>query len=167
MANVIHNTLTGVELHEEKLVSTAGTGDTGKVVTPSGTVANTGELRNLVFTEINSKTHSQDLYIKDISTASTDYVVAAYNGTLTNVWSVIDGAVAAGGDTTLTIKINNISVSPSDIVITQSGSAAGDVDTVTPTTLNTFSQGDTLEVVGDGGAGTNVDATVTFLYTIT
>jgi hypothetical protein len=42
-----HNTLTGSQLHEPKGIDSASTSDAGKVLTPSSTTANTGELRQL------------------------------------------------------------------------------------------------------------------------
>ena len=54
-----HNTLTGSSVHEEKLISSAATSDAGKVVTPSGSVANTGELRKLLTTELDTNSDAE------------------------------------------------------------------------------------------------------------
>jgi len=161
MANVQHNTLTGAEVHQEKLISAAGTIDAGQVVTPSAADAGEGVLRNLVYSEVDNKLESAQLYFADIGTAITKHVVADHAGKINKVWSVIDTA-PTGSDTTLTVKINGTNTSPSNMTVTQSGGAAGDIDSVTPTSLNTYSAGDTLEVTSDGGATNAVAAMITF-----
>lgn len=54
-----HNTLTGSSVHEEKYISSAGTSDAGKVVTPSSSTAGQGELRKLVVTELDTTTDAE------------------------------------------------------------------------------------------------------------
>lgn len=71
------------------------------------------------------------------------------DGTVKKLYSVIDGALATG-DATLTGKIGGVAITNGAITITQAGSAAGDVDSATPTAANVISQGGTLEVTVGG-----------------
>jgi hypothetical protein len=87
--------------------------------------------------------------------------VADKAGTLTGVKTVINAALATG-DATVQVKVNGTnsgSTTTGLITITQSASAAGDVDTCTPLTTNlTFVAGDVVSLTV-GGAST---ATATF-----
>lgn len=156
-----HNALTGSSLHEPKGIDSAGTSDAGKVITPSSSTAGISELRRLNEDEISNRESFMSLHIEDISTASTEYLVAPFSGTLTKVWSAIGDAIT-GTDATLTVKINGSTVSPGTMTITATGSAAGDVDSVVPTSANTFSEGDTLEVQSDGASSGVATTNITF-----
>jgi hypothetical protein len=91
--------------------------------------------------------------------------VAGSAGTITGFKTVLNGALATG-DATAQLKINGSNVGSTTtglITQTQSGSAAGDVDTATPLTTNlTFAAGDVISVTA-GGAST---ATATFNATV-
>lgn len=50
----LHSAMTGSEVHEEKLISTAVVLDAGKVVTPSGVTPGVGVLRKLLGTELDT-----------------------------------------------------------------------------------------------------------------
>ncbi len=60
-------------------------------------------------------------------------------------------------------EIGGTLVTNSAITITQSGSAAGDVDSSTPSAANTVTAGQAIEVISDGLSTTNVDATITLV----
>jgi hypothetical protein len=78
---------------------------------------------------------------------------------IVSITSVINAALATG-DMTLTAAIGATPVTGGVITVTQSGSAAGDVDVATPTAANTLSDGDVLSItVG----GTNTGAGFTHL----
>jgi hypothetical protein len=83
-------------------------------------------------------------------------VVSPVAGRIRKVYSVIDGVLTTG-DATLTGKIGAAAITGGVITITQSGSAAGDVDSCTPSAANTVAEGDVISfTVG----GTNATATV-------
>lgn len=162
-----HNTLTGSSVHECKQISSAGTSDAGKVITPSSSTAGEGELRLLTESEIESKTAYITATFEDVSTAaSTVYIPMNFAGTVTAIRSVLHGTIATA-DTTLTCKINGTAITSGTLTLAYSGSAAGDVDTATPTANNTFSAGQYLEVTSDGASTNAVNATVMFTITRT
>ena len=93
------------------------------------------------------------LDIADLSAEATYYVPVPYAGTIKKIWSIIDGVVSTA-DVTITAKIGATAVTTGVITITQSGSAAGDVDSCVPTALNTVAVGDALNfTVTGGGSG--------------
>lgn len=85
--------------------------------------------------------------------SNTYYAPSPYAGDIVKIYSTIDGALATG-DATLTAKIGATPITGGAITITQSGSAAGDVDSATPTAANTVAAGDAIAVTV-GGANTN------------
>lgn len=88
-------------------------------------------------------------------TAEVPRFVVPVAGTISKIYSVINGVLTTG-DATLTSKINGTNITNGAITITQSGSAAGDVDSATPSALNTVVAGDVLSfAIG----GTNASAT--------
>lgn len=82
--------------------------------------------------------------------------LSIHSGRVVKIWSVTEGVLTTG-DATLTGKINGVAITTGVITITQSGSAAGDIDSAVPTAANVVAVGDELSAtVG----GTNATATV-------
>lgn len=98
--------------------------------------------------------------IPDISTADQRYVVPGFRGKITRISSAINGAIATA-DADLTAKIGGTAVTGGVITVAQSGSAAGDVDSATPTGANTFTASDAIEVETDGASTNTVAVVVT------
>lgn len=160
----LHNSLTGSSLHEPKNIDSAGTGDAGKVLTPSASTAGTGVLRNLVESEINSKTAYLTIDFPDITTAGDVYLPCAFAGTVAGVHTVLKGALGTA-DTDLTAKISNVAMTNGTVTIAFSGSAAGDLDSATPTAGNTFTTSDYINITSDGAGTGTVGATVVLTIT--
>ena len=89
--------------------------------------------------------------ITDVSTAETIYIPIQNAGTVAKVVTVLEGAIATS-DALLTVK-NSAGTSMGTITITQLGSAAGDVDTVSPVANNTVAA-DTAITIETNGAST-------------
>jgi len=102
--------------------------------------------------------------IADISTAGSTFVVMPAC-TVTNIWTVIDNAITVA-DATITFKNDaGTALTDGSITIAYSGSAAGDVDTCAPTANNTFTEGQKLEIITDGGSTDSCLARVTIKAT--
>lgn len=143
MANVNHSTLTDPYLHEPKGVASAST---GKVYVANGSGSGDWQdNRRSVFT----------LHFADISSAENLYFPIPFGGTVSRVTSVLEGSIA-GSDLVVTVK-NSSSSTMGTLTVTQSGSAAGDVDFVNPTTNNTVTDNDYILVQSDGGPTSHVD----------
>lgn len=131
----LHSALTGADLHEPKGVAAAAAGKTylsnglgsGSWVVPPYTVSGV---------------------IDDVSTAATIYIPIPYAGTVTKVVTVLAGALITA-DATVTVK-NAAGVSMGTLTITQVGSAAGDIDTLTPVSNNTVTNDSRISVETDG-----------------
>lgn len=89
--------------------------------------------------------------IADVSTASSGHGVAPIAGTVSAVYSVLGGAIT-GADSAVTNNINGTPMTNGTLTVAQSGSAAGDVDTATPTAANTVAAGDKLTATTDGAS---------------
>ncbi len=91
--------------------------------------------------------------------------VADRAGTLTAIRTVLNAALATA-DATVQAKINGTNVTSGLVTITQAGSAAGDVDSATPSAANTFVAGDvvSLTVAGGSTATGTFNATLSFTY---
>lgn len=87
-------------------------------------------------------------------------------GTVTKIWSRLKAPLTTG-DATLTGKIGSTAITSGAITITQSGSAAGDIDSATPSAANTVAAGDSLSVTVGGSNGAAVGATVIFTIRVT
>lgn len=112
--------------------------------------------------ELNQYTITVDM--ADISTASSVWVVAPHAGDITAIYSVINGAIATA-NAIITAKIGGVAVTDSSITIAFSGSAAGDVDSSTPSAANTVTAGQAIEIITDGGSANAVRATFTIVIT--
>lgn len=93
------------------------------------------------------------LDIADGSADATYYLVAPFNGAITKIYTVTDGAVSTA-DITITAKIGATGMTNGVVTIATSGSAAGDVDSATPSAANTITAGAAINfVVAGGGSG--------------
>lgn len=88
-----------------------------------------------------------------ISTAVDEYMVMPYAGKIVDAWSVINGAIT-GAPETIILKDGVGGSAIGTITITETASAAGDVDQIASVAENSFSAGDVLEIV-IGGESTN------------
>jgi hypothetical protein len=93
------------------------------------------------------------LDIADGSAEATYYVVSPHAGDITKIYTVIDGVVSTA-DITITAKIGSTGVTNGVVTIATAASAAGDVDSATPTAANTVTAGQAINfTVTGGGAG--------------
>lgn len=99
--------------------------------------------------------------LADISTASSCYVPIPHDGYVTKIYSVINGAIGTA-DCVITAYKGGTALTNGVITVATSGSAAGDVDSCTPTAGNNFTAGQMLTIT-TGGQSTN---TVIGVFTI-
>lgn len=141
MANVNHSALTDPYLHEPKGVATAAA---GKVYVSNGSGSGTWTTKESLV-EL-----SLEGYIENISSASTVYVPIPFAGTVVKVVTVLEGSIGSS-DATITVK-NAAAASMGTIAVTQAGSAAGDVDTLVPSSNNTVVADSFITIATDGAS---------------
>lgn len=90
-------------------------------------------------------------YLADVSTAGQIYVVPGFRGKIIRAYTALNGAIS-GANAGLTLKIGGTAVTGGTITIAHSGSAAGDVDSCTPTALATFTSTQAIEIETDGAS---------------
>jgi len=103
--------------------------------------------------------------IADISTAGQIYIVSPVAGTVSKIYSVINGAIATS-NSVLTPKIAGTAITNGAITVAFSGSAAGDVDSSTPTAANTITAGAAIEIETDGASSNTVEVVLTIEITL-
>jgi hypothetical protein len=96
-------------------------------------------------------------YMADVSTASSAFAPATVRGKIVKMGSVIYNAIT-GADSAVTSKIAGTAITGGSWTITQSGSAAGDVDTAVPTAAYTVNEDDNIEFISDGASSTTCPA---------
>ena len=100
--------------------------------------------------------------ITTISTAGSTFVPVPDGGRVIKIITSIKNAITTA-DAALTWEIGGVAMTDSAITVTQSGSAAGDVDTSEPTALNTVLEDGTIEMITDGASATACECVVTFI----
>jgi hypothetical protein len=98
--------------------------------------------------------------IADVSTADSEYISPGFRGKIKKVTSVLKNAIT-GTNSAVTVEISGTAVTGAALTITQSGSAAGDIDEATPSALNSFTEAQYIRVVTDGASTTTAPLTVT------
>ena len=88
----------------------------------------------------------------DVSTAGSVYVAAPASGRLARAYSCINNAIT-GADCTWTVSINGVAQTGT-ATITQSGSAAGDVDELVFSADIAVQKGDSIAFVSGGESST-------------
>jgi hypothetical protein len=134
-----HSTLTGADLHEPKGVAAAAAGKSylsdgvgsGSWLIPPYTVS---------------------MVLADVSTASTIYLPIPLAGVVTKVVTVLAGSLTTA-NSTVTVR-NAAGASMGTLTITQSGSAAGDIDVLNPVSNNTVTNDSRISVETDGASDT-------------
>lgn len=96
--------------------------------------------------------------VANISAAASTWTVSPVAGTITKIWSVIDGAITVA-NAGITFELGGTAITGATITIAYSGSAAGTVDSCVPSALNTVTAGQAIEIVADG-ASTDAAAAV-------
>lgn len=142
MATIQHKDLPDAQLHEPKGVSSAAV-DTAYVANGGGT----GSWKAAPYQ------YTLNVTLPDLSTASSIYVVVPVGGTITKIYTVINSSLTTA-DANLSFLINATPITSSAIVVTQSGSAAGDVDSSTPSAANVVVAGDKIKITTDGASDT-------------
>lgn len=107
-----------------------------------------------------SEKRSLSVYIPDISTASTFYILSPFAGEIVSIKSVLEGTIATA-DAVLTPTINATAITDGAITVAN-GSVAGDIDSATPSALNVLAAGDYISIATDGGSTNAVGVHVTF-----
>ncbi len=136
----LHSDLTGSELHEPKGADTA---QSGEVYLADGVGSGSWVVPPYVLTGV----------IDDVSTAATIYMATPYAGTVTKVVTVLAGSLTTANGT-VTVR-NSAGTSMGTLTITQSGSAAGDIDTLVPVSNNTVTNDSRISIETDGACDTS------------
>ena len=100
--------------------------------------------------------------ITDISTAGSTFVAVPDGGKIVKILTSIKNAITTA-DAALTFEIGGTAVTGGAITVTQSGSAAGDVDSSTPSAANRVEEDGTIEMITDGGSTGTQKLLVTFV----
>lgn len=143
MANVNHGTLTDPYLHEPKGISAASSGEV-YVADGAGSGAWTAKETLIEL--------SLEGYLEDVSSVEKVYVPIPFAGTVVKVLTVLEASISLF-NSTVTVK-NSAGSSMGTITVTASGSAAGDIDILLPTSNNTVTANSFITIESDG-ASTN------------
>ena len=100
--------------------------------------------------------------ITNISASGSTFVPVPDRGKVIKIITSIKNAISSA-NAALTWEIGGTAMTGSAITVTQSGSAAGDVDTSEPTAANDVAEGGTIEMISDGGSSTACECVVTFV----
>ena len=100
--------------------------------------------------------------IEDISTASSTFVAIPDGGKVIKIITALQGAITSA-NAALTFEIGGTAMTGSAITVAHSGSAAGDVDTASPTAANRVEEDGTIEMITDGGSTGAKKLLVTFV----
>ena len=100
--------------------------------------------------------------IADISTASSTFVPVPDGGRVIKIITALQGAIGTA-NAAITFEIGGTAITGGGITVTQSGSAAGDVDTAEPTAANEVSEDGTIEMITNGASSNTIKLVVTFV----
>lgn len=166
MADVQHSALTSTDLHECKGAD-AASANTVRVSNGAGSGTwqkiTTSELNTSSIFNVNERVLQTQ--IVDISTAAVVYVPIPWGCTLTAAYTTLGGAITVA-NATITFKDNGGNTAGT-ITVAFSGSAAGDVDSTTFSSNNTFTQGQRVSIETDGGSTDTATLTVVLIFTRT
>ena len=142
---------------DELVVASGGaiTVEAGGSLTVAGVTIdeNTLAMDDLTASAAELNDYALTLDITDGSADATYYLICPHAGTISKIYSVIDAAVSTA-DITITANIGAVAVTDGVVTIATAGSAAGDVDSATPSAANAVTAGAAINlVVAGGGSG--------------
>ena len=142
---------------DEIVVASGGkiTVESGGVLEVAGVTVdqNTLAMNGLTASAAELNTAILTLDIADGSAEAVYYLVSPHAGTIKKIWTVIDGVVGTA-DITITAAIGATAVTGGVVTIATAGSAAGDIDSATPSAQNVLTAGQAMNfTVTGGGAG--------------
>ena len=100
--------------------------------------------------------------IADISKASSTFVPVPDGGKVIKIITALQGAIGTA-NAAITFEIGGTAITGGAITVTQSGSAAGDVDTAEPTAANEVAEDGSIEMITDGSSSNTLKLVVTFV----
>ena len=100
--------------------------------------------------------------IADISTASSTFVPVPDGGKVIKIITALQGAIGTAY-AAITFEIGGVAITGGAITVTQSGSAAGDIDTAEPTAANEVAEDGSIEMITDGSSSNTIKLVVTFV----
>ena len=100
--------------------------------------------------------------IADISTASSTFVPVPDGGKVIKIITALQGAIGTA-NAAITFEIGGVAITGGAITVTQSGSAAGDIDTAEPTAANEVAEDGSIEMITDGSSANTIKLVVTFV----
>jgi len=101
-------------------------------------------------TYVNEYVMTADLALTD---GTYQLMVFPKAGTITKIYTVLRAGAVSTNNATCTFRINTTGITNGVVTVTASGSAAGDVDSATPSALNVVAAGDYLGCVVSGTPG--------------
>ena len=100
--------------------------------------------------------------IADISTASSTFVPIPDGGKVIKIITALQGAIGTANGA-ITFEIGGTAITGGAITVTQSGSAAGDIDTAVPTAANDVAEDGSIEMITNGASSNTIKLCVTFV----
>jgi len=137
-------------LHEPKGVSAAAS---GKVYVAGGSGSGTWSFQSASLT----------LDIASLDAVTDYYLVFPFAATITNIRSVIDGAVLTA-DKVLTTSLAGVAITGGVLTIPFTGSAAGAIAVATPSAANAIVAGAALRIVATGASTGAIRCHLTIQY---
>jgi len=162
---VNHKDLTTTALHEPKGVAGASASNV-YVANGSGS----GTWQKISKSQIDASLKNKNLTaftykFKDVSTATSQWVAAPLAGKIKTIYTALGGALGTA-NAVISFEIAGQAIASGNITITQASSAAGDLDTSTPSGSNTVTAGQVIEVISNGGSTNTVDVSITFVLDV-
>lgn len=96
--------------------------------------------------------------LTDVSTASSTWVAAPFDGFVGRFKTILHGAIATA-DAAVGLEIGGTNVTGCQLTIANSGSAAGDVDEGEATAANAVTEGQAVEIDTDGASTNAISVT--------
>lgn len=164
-----HSLLTGADLHEPKGISTASLGE---VYIANGAGSGAWDALTIAEVDVSAITNGNlikvaggaatgldlnnenvivlNCFMADAANAEDAWVVSPLAGTITAIWSTIYNVCDA--NTVITPSIGGVNITNGSLTIASAGSAAGDVDSSSPSANNDVNAGQAIRFLSDGGA---------------
>jgi hypothetical protein len=150
--SISHKNILNADLHEPKGVNSAGN---NTVYVANGTGSGVWEQAPYQY-QIQAS-------LTDVSSAGSTYSVAPIAGVITSIHTVLHGTISTA-NSALTFFINGVPITSSAITVAFSGSAAGVINSSTPSALNTLAVGDLITATTDGASSTARELSI--VYTV-
>ena len=140
-----HVSITDPEIHEPKGIATASLGE---IYVANGTGSGTWDATTSLQSSTSGQSYVLNVEIDDVAGTNTHYIPVPMSGTITSIYTALENTIDVDTDIGIVSTVGAVG----SITVAASGSAAGDVDSLTSFVNDSVAFGNVIIIASAGSS---------------